>query len=155
MEKSVIPSSHILIRSSNTSDFDKVDFEVVELSTSLKETIFKSATVIQLLSFDRSFHCLNYWDFSVNFYCNSPNRLYTEEIIPEEEDWTYIIISPAEEKALIKPQRPLEGHQMIITRSGLVYFSAFTKYSMGKYFTEPLSIKELLKNYISESLNSS
>lgn len=146
MEKSINPSNHILIRSFTTSDLDKVDFAIVELTESFREALSKNLTIIQLFASDSSFHNLSYWNSPLGYYCNSLNRLITEEIIPEGEDWTYIILDQGEEDAFGKPINQLEGHQVIITKNGYAYFKAFSKHTNDQYLTESFSINQVLKN---------
>lgn len=155
MEKSVNPSNHILIKSWTTSDWDQVDFALVELSESFREVLAQRLATAQLFTSDNSFHNLSYWDSPVGYYCNSLNRLHSDDVIPEGEDWTYITLSPEEEEALPKPENQLEGHQMIVTKRGYAYFKALSKHSSEEYLTESFSINELLKNHVSKSNDSS
>jgi hypothetical protein len=151
MKRSIIPTNHILINTHSTIDLCIDYFAIIYLPKSFRVILQQRLETLDILTSDKSFHNLSYWDSSCQFYCDQESKLYTDKIIIPNDEWAFIDLEPGEEQSLFVPKEALEAHQFVITKNGYANFKALSKYTNEVYMTETISIKELLNCYVSES----
>lgn len=144
MKRSLIPTPYILIRATNSCRWDTVDFAVIHLTESWKDLLAQRLSALTRFAKDESFHNITYWESPLGFYRHPTNRLYTENLICPEEEWTYVTLSGSQEQKFLIPVDELKDHQLVITSHGYANFVAFNARTSEQCWTDWFSISEFI-----------
>lgn len=144
MKRSISPTPHILIRASNSSRWNTVDFALIHLTETWKMLLAQRLLAVSRFAADESFHNLTYWESPLGFYSYPTSRLYTEKLMNPEEEWTYVTLTEDQEQRFPVPVNELEDHQLVITGHGYANFVAFNSRTSEQYWTDWFSISELI-----------
>jgi hypothetical protein len=109
----------------------------------------KGLETIKPFKDDYSFYSHTYWDAPEGYYARLTNEdedySITEEILGENEEWSFVTIVENELQSFSLPENRLDTHQLSITKYGDAHFKAYCKHTGESFYTADFNIAELIK----------
>ena len=134
-------TNKILVRAYTNSEWDNCNFAIIHVKNEWKETIRKREELTKpIVSFDKSFICIRYYDTSVSFYHREDEWL--EELLGDEY-WSFVELDDNEEKDFYVPENKLETYCVSMFSNGVFMYSAFGKHTGEEFWTETMNINKI------------
>ncbi|MDR3715830.1 MAG: hypothetical protein P4L51_23700 [Puia sp.] len=148
MEKTKQVTDCILIKASDTSEWDYCNFALISCPAEWKILLKRRLEQIKPFESDSSFRALVFWDFNVDFLQNrtraSDDEIVDEETFFEEKNWQYVVLNNNEFDEIARPENKIRAHQLVLYSRGTAKFQAWGEHTNEEFTTEEFSIDDLL-----------
>jgi hypothetical protein len=142
MKQSKTPTPFIMVRAYTISEWDNCDFVILEITDNWLVTLQERAAKLELFKQDTDFEAAGWFDWPLGFFVDPPEEL--AEVL-SEEGWLFIETTDDEINKLARPENALDLHQIRIYAGGTFQYVANGKYSGEGFYTENISIEQLLR----------
>lgn len=142
MKLSKTPSKYIVIRATTNAQRDRCNFAIIHLTERWKKEQQKRIELLGPLQEDSHFDRMSYYDRSVDFYAADANEI---EKILTGNDWAFITLQENEAGSFTRPEASLEYHRVVMHSDGSAYYTACGKDTSEKFWTEKISLTQILK----------
>jgi hypothetical protein len=145
MQKVSHLTDFVLIKASIDSGRDHCTFAIIYVSEQWKKILRGRAALLASFGNDSSFYSITFWDNQVDFFANTggnENQL-GDELLEEDETWSFIEITDEELGTFIKPENKLCAFQLKLTHNGGACFQAWGGQTGDEFYTEVFKIDDL------------
>lgn len=151
MTRSEQPTDYIYLKANTPSEWDSCDFAIVRLSDDWLDVLEERLALLAPFENRDDFYSLEFWDgpegYFTDTYDDENDGPYTKLLGDEDPDWCFAELDPDELDDFSRPEARLSTHQLVVTKEGHAYFTAFGKHTDEQYFTSSFPIRELIDLY--------
>ena len=142
MKRSKIPTDYALIKAETNSEWDCCDFAIIQLTDSWRSVMQNRLNRIAVFQDDDSFCHQAYWDAVVKFY---QDGIEVEKLLSNDENWAFVKIKERELRRFSIVESKLDAYQLILTKYGGAYFTAYGKHTGEEFRTVNFDPEKLIK----------
>ncbi len=145
MKISERPTTHILIEAYTGSEWDCCDYAIIDCGGCWAESIRQRLAAVQHLRDTDTYLKSLFFDSSVSFH-QSNGYLHKDELLAENQAWTFVELDDGELNKLGVPETYLDTPIFEIYKDGSARFLACGKHTGEDFITEDLPLPELIES---------
>lgn len=143
--ESEAPTNQILLKAHTNSEWDHIDFALIEIYPELPNILEQAMTLIQQSASIASFRHLSISDGECSFHIIDDDEDLLVALLEkiEDESRDYIYVRNANRKILPRPEQWLVYEGIQINSNGWVSFHAYGKHTGEEYWTDSIHYTKL------------
>jgi hypothetical protein len=130
-----------LVRANTQSEWDSCDFALISCDDYWTKGMKKMLEAMESFNAPDNFLYFKFNENSIEFYQSKDDD---EEILPKENEWSFVTLEEGEEESLERPESRLDQGSLILYKEGTGFYQTFGKHTNEEFYTAELPLGKLL-----------